>query len=63
MDITQAEVVRLRPTARPPAIVLEPALADVGTLEFRRAAKVLEAGRAAAQATLPRLSRLVRESG
>ena len=58
MDITEAELVRLRGTIRPPDLMFAPQVADIGMIEFYRARDAIAAGRRAAEANLPALLRL-----
>jgi NTE family protein len=58
LDITQSEIVKLRAAASPPDIMLAPAIADIGLLEFYRARDAIEAGRRVARDALPRLRAL-----
>lgn len=55
MNITEAELVRLRMTANPPDLLLTPRVDEIGLLEFYRAQEAIEAGR---RATLEQLSLL-----
>ena len=59
MDITQAEIVRLRRSANPPDLMLAPAVDDIGMLEFYRGKEALVAGRAAAQGKLEEIMGLL----
>jgi predicted acylesterase/phospholipase RssA len=48
--------------ASPPDLPLVPDLSEFGTLEFHRGREIVEAGRCAARAALPRLESLVRKA-
>lgn len=59
LDITQAEIVRLRSARNPPDLILAPDVGDIGTLEFYRGKKAVAAGRAAAQEKLAEIKSLL----
>lgn len=59
MDITQAEIVRLRMETHPPDLMLAPDVGGIGSLEFYRGAEAIAAGRKAAQARFPEIKALV----
>lgn len=59
LNIAQAELVRLRAERRPPDLLLLPAVDAIGLLEFYRAKEAIAAGRAAAEAKLPDIRRLL----
>lgn len=63
LGIAQNEIVRLRAELRAPDLVLRPAVADVGLLEFYRADEAIEAGRTAAQEQLADIRALADGSG
>jgi NTE family protein len=60
MNITESELVRLRGTISPPDLVFAPEVADIGLIEFYRAAEAIAAGRRAAETNLPTLLQLAR---
>jgi NTE family protein len=59
LDITEAEIVRLRAAAQPPDLMLVPEVGDIGPLEFYRAREAIDAGRRATEAQLAALLELV----
>lgn len=59
MDITQAEIVRLRWSVNPPDLMLVPEVGRVGTVEFYRGKEAIAAGRAAAQEKLMQIKYLL----
>lgn len=59
IDMTQAEIVRLRRAQQPPDLLLTPLVGDVGLLEFYRATEAIAAGRRAAEEKLPEIRQLV----
>ncbi len=59
LDITQAELVRLRAAAQPPDLMLSPAIERIGLLEFYRGKEAIAAGY---RATLEKLAELKRLS-
>jgi NTE family protein len=61
-DIAEDAVVRARLAASPPDLLLVPDLSEFGTLEFHRGKEIVEAGRCAARAALPRLESLARNT-
>jgi NTE family protein len=58
LNITEAEIVRLRATINPPDLMLTPEVGHIGLIEFYRAKDAIVAGRRAAEASLPDLLRL-----
>lgn len=58
IDMTQAEIVRLRAARRPPDLLLTPLVGDIGILEFYRAKEAIAAGRRAAEENLVEIRRL-----
>jgi NTE family protein len=60
MNITESELVRLRGAISPPDLVFAPEVADIGMIEFYRAAEAIAAGRRAAETNLPTLLQLAR---
>lgn len=58
LAITRVELVRQRLARARPELIVKPAVADIGLLEFYRAAEAIEAGRQAALDALPALRRL-----
>lgn len=58
LDITQAELVRLRAAVHPPDLMLIPAVERIGPLEFYRGKEAIAAGYRAAQEKLAELKRL-----
>ncbi|MEX2164896.1 MAG: patatin-like phospholipase family protein [Sulfuricaulis sp.] len=59
LDITQAEIVRLRWSVNPQDLMLVPEVGRVGTVEFYRAKEAIAAGRAAAQEKLMQIKCLL----
>ena len=59
MDITQAEIVRLRWSANPPDLMLAPDVGRIGTIEFYRGKEAIAAGRAAAREKLAEIKDLL----
>lgn len=59
IDMTQAEIVRLRAAQQPPDILLTPVVGDIGILEFYRAKEAIAAGRRAAEEKLAEIRQLV----
>jgi len=59
VNITEAEIVRLRAALNPPDLMLAPAVGHIGLIEFYRAKDAIFAGRRAAEASLPDLFRLL----
>jgi NTE family protein len=60
LNITEAEIVRLRAAINPPDLMLAPEVGHIGLIEFYRAKDAIAAGRRAAEANLPALLRLSR---
>jgi NTE family protein len=58
VNITEAEIVRLRAALNPPDLMLTPGVGHIGMIEFYRAQDAIAAGRRAAEANLPALLRL-----
>jgi predicted acylesterase/phospholipase RssA len=58
VNITEAEIVRLRTALNPPDLMLTPVVGHIGLIEFYRAKDAIAAGRHAAEASLPDLLRL-----
>jgi len=58
VNITEAEIVRLRAKLNPPDLMLVPEVGHIGLIEFYRAKDAIIAGRQAAEAMLPDLLRL-----
>lgn len=59
VNITEAEIVRLRAALNPPDLMLVPEVGHIGVIEFYRARDAIDAGRRAAEASLPELLRLL----
>jgi len=59
VNITEAEIVRLRAAINPPDLMLAPEVGHIGLIEFYRAKDAIVAGRRAAEASLPDLHRLL----
>lgn len=59
MDITQAEIVRLRWSVNPPDLMLVPDVSRIGTVEFYRGKEAIAAGRAAARDKLAEIKDLL----
>ncbi|MGV8854755.1 MAG: patatin-like phospholipase family protein [Devosia sp.] len=53
IDIMQNHIARSRLASEPPHALIAPAVADIGLLDFHRAADAIAAGRAAAEQALP----------
>ena len=60
VNITEAEIVRLRTALNPPDLMLMPEVGHIGLIEFYRAKDAIAAGRRAAEASLPDLFRLLK---
>ncbi len=58
LDITQAEIVRLRAAMNPPDLMLIPPVEVIGPLEFYRGSEAIAAGYRAAQEKLAEIERL-----
>jgi NTE family protein len=58
VNITEAEIVRLRAALNPPDLMLTPEVGQIGLIEFYRAKDAIAAGRRAAEASLADLLRL-----
>jgi len=58
LNITEAEIVRLREKINPPDLMLAPEVGHIGLMEFYRAKDAIVAGRRAAEENLPALLRL-----
>lgn len=59
VNITEAEIVRLRTALNPPDLMLKPEVGHIGLIEFYRAKDAIAAGRRAAEESLPDLFRLL----
>jgi len=59
LNITEAEIVRLRASINPPELMLFPDVGHIGPIEFYRAKDAIVAGRCAAEASLPDIQRLL----
>mgnify|MGYP002661198990 FL=1 len=57
--IMQMRITRSRMAGDPPEVVVAPALANLGLLDFHRASEALEEGRRAAKASMPQLRRFM----
>ncbi|MCW4455812.1 patatin-like phospholipase RssA [Flavobacterium sp. MXW15] len=55
IDIMQVRITRSRMAGDPPEVLLRPQVADIGLLDFHRAAEGIEAGRRAVEVDLPSL--------
>jgi NTE family protein len=61
VNITEAEILRLRTRINPPDLMLVPDVGQIGLIEFYRAKDAIAAGRRAAEASLPDLLRLAEQ--
>ncbi len=59
VNIMQMRITRSRMAGDPPEVVVAPALANLGLLDFHRAGEAIEEGRRAAKASLPQLRRFM----
>ena len=59
VNIMQMRITRSRMAGDPPEVVVAPALAHLGLLDFHRAGEAIAEGRRAAQAALPQLKRFM----
>ncbi len=59
VNITEAEIVRLRAALNPPDLMLTPKVGHIGLIEFYRAQDAITAGRRAAEESLPELRLLL----
>ena len=59
VNIMQMRITRSRMAGDPPEVVVAPALAHLGLLDFHRAGEAIEEGRRAAKASLPQLRRFM----
>ncbi len=59
MDISRAQLMRLRQQISPPDVLLSPNVQGIGMLEFYRADEALKAGEAAVRACLPEIEALL----
>lgn len=59
VNIMQMRITRSRMAGDPPEVVVAPALANLGLLDFHRAGEAIEEGRRAARASLPQLRRFM----
>jgi NTE family protein len=57
--IMQMRITRSRMAGDPPEVVVAPALANLGLLDFHRASEAIEEGRRAAKASMPQLRRFM----
>lgn len=60
MNITQAEIVRLRSERKPPELMLEPDVGDIGFIDFYRGKEAIVAGRTAAREKINEIRGLFR---
>ncbi|MDH4274198.1 MAG: patatin-like phospholipase family protein, partial [Gammaproteobacteria bacterium] len=61
VNITEAQIVRLRAAINPPDLMLTPNVSDIGPLEFYRAKDAIAVGRQAAEELLPEIIELVQK--
>ena len=59
VNIMQVRITRSRMAGDPPEVVVAPALANLGLLDFHRASEAIEEGRRAAKASMPQLRRFM----
>ena len=59
VNIMQMRITRSRMAGDPPEVVVAPALANLGLLDFHRSGEAIAEGRRAAQASLPQLRRFM----
>lgn len=62
VNITEAEIVRLRMALNPPDLVLTPEVGNIGLVEFYRAKDAIAAGRRAAEKGLPKLHQILQSN-
>jgi NTE family protein len=63
INIMQVLITRSRLAGDPPDVMISPQLAELGLMEFHRAALAIETGQRAAERALPQLMALVNQSG
>ena len=59
VNIMQMRITRSRMAGDPPEVIVAPALANLGLLDFHRSSEAIAEGRRAAQASLPQLQRFM----
>jgi NTE family protein len=59
VNIMQMRITRSRMAGDPPEVVVAPALANLGLLDFHRASEAIEEGRRAAKASMSQLRRFM----
>ncbi|EHL23386.1 patatin [Acidovorax sp. NO-1] len=59
VNIMQMRITRSRMAGDPPEVIVAPALANLGLLDFHRSSEAIAEGRRAAQASLPQLRRFM----
>ncbi|MEK6747999.1 MAG: patatin-like phospholipase family protein [Pseudomonadota bacterium] len=62
VNITEAQIVKLRAALKPPDLMLTPDVSDIGPLEFYRANDAIAVGRRAAEENLPEILKLIRDA-
>jgi len=62
INIIQDRITRSRMVGEPPDILITPELADIGLLEFYRAAECIDEGKASVNRALPEIQRLLKTS-
>ena len=62
INIIQDRITRSRMVGEPPDILITPELADIGLLEFYRAAECIDEGKASVSRALPEIQRLLKTS-
>lgn len=63
INIIQDRITRSRMVGEPPDILITPELADIGLLEFYRAAECIDEGKESVRRALPEIQRLLNTSG
>ena len=63
INIIQDRITRSRMVGEPPDILITPELADIGLLEFYRAAECIDEGKESVHRVLPEIQRLLKTSG
>ena len=63
INIIQDRITRSRMVGEPPDILITPELADIGLLEFYRAAECIDEGKESVHRALPEIQRLLKTSG
>ncbi len=63
INIVQDRITRSRMVGEPPDILITPELADIGLLEFYRAAECIDEGKESVHRVLPEIQRLLKTSG